>query len=223
MQFWVEVTALDGQRAPAEVSLEATSPREALSEVRESRQEGGELSWELLEARDDASPRRSVPAGLRALDVAAGLRYVVLPGPAASARERLWGTGRCPEPPPSYELVLSRDGEPTREVPLVYRERGVRIASHASPDAALRLLWALLEDQVRSLAAYPRGRVIELAVFAGLIERGDSRGGPLGAVDLPPPVASLSYRDWRAVAEVRRAGAARVESWPVPASWWLSE
>lgn len=223
MEWWVEVTSLDGQSPPAELSLEAPSPGEALREVRAARSERGELSWELLEALDAApqAPRRSPgPAGVRAFDLAAGLRYLVLPGPADAAHARLLGTGSCQEPPPSYEVVVSRDGEPTTELPLVYRERGVRIASHASMDAALRLLWELLEEQVRGLAGYSRGRVIELAVFAGVVEHGGQRS-PAGG--LPPPLVSLSFRDWRGVAEVRRAGAARVESWPVPAAWGWAE
>lgn len=221
VQWWVEVTAL-GEPGPGEAhAVESAGPYEALAAVRQRRQESGPVSLERLGAAPSPTPRpeeRNSEDGiaLRAIDGARAVRYVVVPGvrtaevlPPAAFGEALaqWlGTTRGEEPPPSYEVVVSRDHDPTVKLPLSYRERGVRVASTASLALARRLLRHLLDEQRRALAPRPRGQVIELAVFVG----------PARATALPPPLLSLSYRDWWGAAQVRLGGApGREERWPV--------
>lgn len=180
MQWWVEVTALDGDGSGAEFAIEASSWQGALAEVRQSRGEGGTVSLEVLDP------------GFRAFDLAAGRRYLVLPGPSAEFLPPWLLCEGLDDAPRSYELVVSRDHEPTPELPLVYRERGVRVASGVSQEAAANLLRHLLDEQRRSLKGYPQGKLVELAVFVGVFDRGA----------LPAPLATLNYRDWRREAEI---------------------
>lgn len=197
MRWWVEVTALDGHGTAAELTVEARGGAEALEQVRRARNESGALSLEQLTfGEGNPGARRT---GLRAIDVRRGQRYLVSPAPL----EEVWTTLGEPEtqrePMPSHRVVVARDHDPTPALPLVYRERGVRVDGGVGPEAAARLLGDLLEEQLALLAGFPPGKMIELAAFSGALD----------PADLPPPLVTLSYKDWRGEAELTFAGAPR--------------
>jgi hypothetical protein len=92
------------------------------------------------------------------------------------------------------DVLYARDGEPTPENPLAYRERTFVVAAGTSADAAeaiLRHRFALLRDE---LASRPKGKLVNMAVFDHRWE-----GRPLR-----PPLATLQWKDWRGDPEVAR-------------------
>lgn len=189
MRWWVEVTALDGHGPATEHIVEAKAGWDALERVRRARDESGALSLEQLFL---GGGKGGVRTGLRAIDVSRGQRYLVLPAPVEEAWAALLEPEREPEAVPSYRVVVSRDHDPTPELPLVYRERGVRVEPGVEPEVAARLLRRLLEALRAELGTFPPGQVIELAAFAGALD----------PAALPPPLVTLSYKDWRGEAEL---------------------
>ncbi len=213
MRWWVETTDLTGGAdEPVELTVEAATSLDALAAIAGGGPSRTSSSLELL------------GTGIRAVDRQLQRRYVVLPaaspGPLVSWLER----DGVDEPPPSYEVVISRDHDPTPDLPLTYRERGVRVASTAAPEGVATLLWALLDELRRGAADLPPGKVFELGAFSGALSlegyalglegyalglEGRSAGeqGEPGGGELPPPRVTLSYRDWRQEAELTFAGA----------------
>lgn len=201
MRWWVEVTALDGPGPATELTVEAKAGWDALERVRRARSESGALSLEQL-TLGGAGARH---AGLRAIDATRWQRYLVLPAPVDDAWAAFLEPESEREPVPSYRVVVSRDHDPTPELPLAYRERGVRVEPGVTLEAAARLLRWLLEEQRALLVAFPPGKVIELAAFAGALD----------PAALPPPLVTLGYKDWRGEAELTFTGAAQPRRIPL--------
>jgi hypothetical protein len=87
-------------------------------------------------------------------------------------------------------------------VPLTYREYVYLVPSGTSEAAAEAVLRSQLELVRGSVTRFPAGRLVNLAVFDG-----SSQGRPMG-----PPLATLTWKDWRGdpvVAFPRRAPAPR--------------
>lgn len=203
MRWWVEVTALDGHGPATELTVEAKAGWDALERVRRARSESGALSLEQLSLGGGKPSARHI--GLRAIDATRGQRYLVLPAAVGEGWAAFFEPESEREPVPSYRVVVSRDHDPTPELPLVYRERGVRVEPGVTLEAAARLLRWLLEEQRAQLVAFPPGKVIELAAFAGALD----------PAALPPPLVSLSYKDWRGEAELTPTGATQPRRIPI--------
>lgn len=95
-------------------------------------------------------------------------------------------------PPPS-ELLHSRDEEPTKETPLLYRER-VYVVSPETPVGTLEsILRARFEELQQEISQRPRGKLVNMALF-------DHRW-----VERPerPPLATLRWKDWRGEPVIR--------------------
>lgn len=120
------------------------------------------------------------------LDGGGRRRYVLAPlsGERGAAQKSANTEGA---PAAQLELLLERDVAPSADNPLRYRERAYWIPPGRSvieAEAALR--WKLADVQ-RELAAEPKGKFVNLAVF-------DHRWK-----DTPerPPIVIVQWRDWR--------------------------
>jgi hypothetical protein len=113
---------------------------------------------------------------------------------AASARST---EGERTSDTPRFRLVNTRDVEPTDASPLVYRERAYASVAGVETPVVEAFLLEQLAGLRASLAGGPRGQLVVLAAFDGLVD-GRPRGGPR---------ATLRWKDWRAEeAELERAG-----------------
>ena len=165
MRWWVETTDLTGSGdEPVELAADAATSLDALAAVA-GPASGASSSLELL------------GDGLRAVDRRGQRRYVVLPASSPDPLASWLESDGSDEPPPSYEVVISRDHDPTSSLPLTYRERGLRVASTASPEGVANLLWGLLDELRRGVADRPPGKVFELAAFSGALGGAGARAG----------------------------------------------
>jgi hypothetical protein len=90
------------------------------------------------------------------------------------------------------EPLFARDAEPTKESPLLYRERHYYVPE-GTPSAVARETLLLLFAQVQeSIASRPKGKLVKMALF-------DHRwhGQPTR-----PPVIALQWKDWRGQPEI---------------------
>jgi GAF domain-containing protein len=85
------------------------------------------------------------------------------------------------------QIVFQREQDRTDALPLSYREYVHLVAKGTSASEAGALLQAQLKLVVASLAHLPPGKLVNLAVFDAAFQ-----GKPI-----PPPLATLSWRDWR--------------------------
>jgi len=114
------------------------------------------------------------------------VRPASVPSPAAVA------SLPSQSPPDPYELLVTRDSEPSTASPLVYRERNWLVPEGMSLDDAellLRTRFSALRDE---LASRPKGKLVKLAVFDHRWEGQPQR----------PPLLVLTWKDWRGEPEV---------------------
>jgi hypothetical protein len=96
-----------------------------------------------------------------------------------------------PEPAPGdglpWELLHARDEEPTKENPLLYRER-VFVVPPRTSDADLEaVLRARFEELREELSDRPKGKLVNMALFDHAWEERPER----------PPLLTLQWKDWR--------------------------
>jgi hypothetical protein len=106
------------------------------------------------------------------------------------------------------ELLHARDAEPSKESPLVYRERHYLLPAGTDADEAEMLLRRRFAALREELASRPKGKLVKMAVF-------DHRwsGQPT-----QPPVLALQWKDWRGEAEITAPGRPSVPSSGAPAA-----
>jgi hypothetical protein len=110
-----------------------------------------------------------------------------------------------PSPPktqPSHlengRVIRSREEEPTQATPITYREYAYLVDGAAEPIAVERLLRSRLEAIAQVLEGRPKGKFVQLAAFDHEFEVRPSR----------PPLATLSWKDWRGDPVFERPGPA---------------
>ena len=84
-------------------------------------------------------------------------------------------------------IVVSREQEPTADVPLTYREYGFALPSGTTEDAAAHALVQQLQRIQGTLAQAPAGKLVNLAAFDQMFQ------------GRPPvlPLATLTWKDWK--------------------------
>jgi putative methionine-R-sulfoxide reductase with GAF domain len=125
-------------------------------------------------------PTSSVAAIALASARPADVSIAVAPGPAPPIR-----TPSVAYPP--FELIGSRDENPSERSPLTYRERVYAVAEGTSNEAARDLLLDRFDDVRASLDQSTAGNLINLAVFDHVF-----RGKPQRR-----PIATLTWKDWK--------------------------
>lgn len=142
-------------------------------------------------ARASVPPSESVPAETE--------RASVAPAPAAaqpaSTPSVLPPPPKMPDPSlPGYSLLSERRENPTAENPLLYRERTYVMSQGATAEQVEEVLRAEFKSLREELAAQPKGKLLNLAVF-------DHKwsGRPSAA-----PLLTLQWKDWRGEPELIR-------------------
>ncbi len=84
-------------------------------------------------------------------------------------------------------IVVSREQEPTADVPLTYREYGFALPPGTTEDAAAHALGQQLQRIQGALGASPAGKLVNLAAFDQMFQ------------GRPPvlPLATLTWKDWK--------------------------
>ncbi len=108
-------------------------------------------------------------------------------------------------------IVVSREQEPTADVPLTYREYGFALPPGTTEDAAANALGQQLQRIQGALTGSPAGKLVNLAAFDQMFQ------------GRPPvlPLATLTWKDWKpepSVAYPRRGRAKPVVSSPAAVS-----
>jgi hypothetical protein len=128
---------------------------------------------------------KSVPPAAPAPDGTAFdlVRHAPPPAPASVATEP--------------QLLHQRQEDPTESSPLTYRESAWYLPGGTSPDAAVEVLRTLFDRVRASLESVPRGKLVNIAVFDHPFEKKPAR----------PPLASLTWKDWKSdEPQIRKAG-----------------
>ncbi len=88
---------------------------------------------------------------------------------------------------PSFQIVLSRQQDPTPDTPISYREFACAVA----PGTARSAVEALLIDRLAAardlLSTQPPGKLVQIAIFDHSFEQRPLR----------PPLGTLTWKDWR--------------------------
>jgi hypothetical protein len=98
------------------------------------------------------------------------------------------------------QIVFKREQDATEALPLTYREYVYNVPPSTSETAAETLLTTQLEFVRASLERVPAGKLVNLAAV----------DAPLDAKPAPPPLATLTWKDWRGppvISFPRRPGA----------------
>ncbi|MFN9813200.1 MAG: hypothetical protein ACK6CU_26620, partial [Deltaproteobacteria bacterium] len=90
------------------------------------------------------------------------------------------------------EETYARDGEPTAESPLLYRERHYYVPEGTPAAMARVVLEQLFAQMEASLAHRPKGKLVKMAVFDHRWQGQPQR----------PPLVALQWKDWRGAPEV---------------------
>jgi hypothetical protein len=88
---------------------------------------------------------------------------------------------------PHSKLLRERTEEPTGENTIVYREVAYAVEPGLARDAVERTLRARFQELCAELEARPAGKYVELAIFDQPFEGSPER----------PPIATLTWKDWR--------------------------
>jgi chemotaxis protein histidine kinase CheA len=91
------------------------------------------------------------------------------------------------QPAPPWQLLFSRDQEPSSDNPLRYRERTYVVPEDTSKEAAVAVLRARLRELQREFEGTGKGKFFNLAVFDHTWSERPKR----------PPIATLQWKDWR--------------------------
>lgn len=98
---------------------------------------------------------------------------------------------------PSPQLLYRRDEDPTELSPLTYRESAWVVPEGTSVEMAAALIRGVFEYVRSGIAQMPTGKLVNIAIFDYYFERKPQR----------PPLASLTWKDWRSAEPVvRRLG-----------------
>jgi hypothetical protein len=141
-------------------------------------------------------PDQTMPMAAVSADIAIPPSEKKVPAPAPSAPA---SSAKPPKPapskpakpkasePPVPPTVITREQNPTAEVPLTYREYGFVVPSGTTEDAAAQILLVQYARIKRTLESAPAGKLVNLAAFDVMFEGS------------PPvkPVATLTWKDWR--------------------------
>ncbi len=132
------------------------------------------------------SPKHTIAYDAKDLGIAAGGANGSRPVGAESHVERETRQNERPDGP-SWELLHSRDEEPTKDSPLVYRERTYVVRGDTNPAIVEAILSARFEELREELSDRPKGKLVNMAVFD---HRWDER-------PRRPPLLTLQWKDWR--------------------------
>ncbi|MGE0785880.1 MAG: GAF domain-containing protein [Sandaracinaceae bacterium] len=92
-----------------------------------------------------------------------------------------------PDGTPAWQVLHSRDAEPSPDSPLVYRERTYVVAEGTSEPLLEAILSARFEELREELASRPKGKLVNMALFDHRWEGRPER----------PPLLTLQWKDWR--------------------------
>ncbi|MCG8557892.1 MAG: GAF domain-containing protein [Proteobacteria bacterium] len=98
-----------------------------------------------------------------------------------------------------FDVILSREEQPTKENPLTYRERSYYVADEIDLVAAEEFLQGQLRRLQGELEAAPRGKFINLAAFDHRWSQRPER----------PPIIMLQWKDWHGQARLSFPGPRR--------------
>lgn len=90
-------------------------------------------------------------------------------------------------PLPEFEVIRTREEEPSAETPITYREVALAVNPGATRRSTESLLWARFRSIQTELSERPKGKFVQLAVFDHVFAKKPMR----------PPVATLLWKDWR--------------------------
>jgi len=107
---------------------------------------------------------------------------------------------------PVATLMHSRDGEPSQESPLLYRERVFHVAPGTTDAIVEALIYARFDELVEELADRPKGKLFNLAIFDHEWDGRPDR----------PPLITLQWKDWRGDPVVQRPGTPGAQAAPAP-------
>jgi hypothetical protein len=157
-----------------------------------------------------AVPRPAAQAPVSAAHPAASAAVSVAPvvavvptAPAIPATLRADVAANVPS-----QIVYKREQDATEAMPLTYREYVYNVPPSTTEAAAETLLTTQLEFVRASLERVPAGKLVNLAAV----------DTPIDAKPAPPPLATLSWKDWRGapvIAFPRRGGARPAPAAPV--------
>jgi len=108
------------------------------------------------------------------------------PPPPAEAESKPDHPGAEPQYGEGWQLLLSRDEDPSETNPLRYRERAYAVAPNTSADDAERIARERLAALRELHSAAPKGKFFNLAVFDHEWEGRPQR----------PPLVVLQFKDW---------------------------
>jgi hypothetical protein len=248
MRWFVEVSSVGKGAEKHGYCVDADSWQKALQATRTLRNDPGAMTGFSIELLDDGFSAvdpvkrqrysiRKAPADAVLSTDAAGTLVVPIaspskPPPGRSSRPPApelnlspkphgKGKGKTPPPPqvevvqkavvtPGLEVLAKREQDPGTETPLTYREYAYFV--DGTPDRAEteRLLRDELGRVRRTLASAATGQLVNLAIFNVRFS-----GRPSA-----PPLAALTWKDWKGDAVVKFADdvAARVAPKPVAAA-----
>ncbi len=88
---------------------------------------------------------------------------------------------------PEFEVIRTRDEEPSKETPITYREVALGVKPGVARRQVEALLWARYRSTAREIEGRPKGKFVQLAVFDHVFSKKPIR----------PPLATLMWKDWR--------------------------
>jgi hypothetical protein len=157
-------------------------------------------------------PSSSAPRADATMKMNAPPSNMALPenGPSVAKAPPVSAPRPAPAPAPAPiavpPILVSREQEPTAEVPLTYREYGFALAPGTTEDAAANALLQQLTRIQGVLAAAPAGKLVNLAAFDQMFQ-----GRPTVL-----PLATLTWKDWKPEPAVSFPRRARPKPAPVP-------
>jgi hypothetical protein len=116
----------------------------------------------------------------------------------------------APRQPDSW-LIHRREEDPSPPTPITYREYAYAVDPGTTHESAETLLWVRFKEVCSTIAEYPPGKFVQLAVFDHAFQGRPAR----------PPLATLAWKDWRGdpvVAFPAHPGVARRGQAPGPVS-----
>jgi hypothetical protein len=107
----------------------------------------------------------------------------------------------------SFEVLKTREEEPTQNVPMLYREHAYLVPTGTDLDAVGRLIWDRFREVVEAIEHRPKGKFIQIAVFDHRFDDRPER----------PPLGTLLWKDWRGDPALHFPGDPKrdvVRAWP---------
>lgn len=88
---------------------------------------------------------------------------------------------------PDFEVIRTRGEEPSKETPITYREVALGVHPGVTKSATRTLMLTRYRSIVNEIAAHPKGKFVQIAVFDHVF----------GQKPMRPPLATLVWKDWR--------------------------